>query len=342
MLTSTVLTQLAVPALVARLGVGRTLALGLLALGAPAPLHVLSADLIPMLAIAVVRGAGFAVLTVVGATLAATVVPAERRGEAIGLYGLAVSLPNLVGIPAGVALTQVGEFRWVAWLAAAPVLAIPVALSLQQAMTDGAVPPGATDAPMPAGKPVVRAVLIPSLILLVVTLAGGGLVTFLPIERPTGSLAAVALALFGASAALTRWRVGALADVRGDRVLLPAAVLSAAAGMGMLSVGLQGRLSSDALVLVGATLFGAGYGSVQNLTLVIAFARAGPRRTTTASAIWNAAFDAGTGVGAVAVGAVAAIGLGLPGSFGVTAVLVALSLPLAVRVRRPKPTPRAQ
>jgi predicted MFS family arabinose efflux permease len=75
-------------------------------------------------------------------------------------------------------------------------------------------------------------------------------------------------------------------------------------------------------------VFGAGFGATQNLTLVVAFARAGPAQVTTASAVWNGAFDAGTALGAVAVGAVAA-GLGFPLAFVGCAIVVAAALPLA-------------
>ena len=58
------------------------------------------------------------------------VAPASRHGEAVGIYGLSIALPNLVGVPAGVALTQAGHFSAVALLAACPVLAVPFALRL--------------------------------------------------------------------------------------------------------------------------------------------------------------------------------------------------------------------
>src|SRR5205085_10800457 len=102
-------------------GIGPVLAAGLVALGAPAPLYVLSDGLGWLSAVSAVRGAGFAVLTVLGSSLAALVVPPERRGESIGLYGLAIAVPNLVAVPAGVALVLAGHSGSVAWLAASPV-----------------------------------------------------------------------------------------------------------------------------------------------------------------------------------------------------------------------------
>jgi hypothetical protein len=63
-------------------------------------------------------------------------------------------------------------------------------------------------------------------------------------------------------------------------------------------------------------MFGTAYGAVQNLTLVVAFARAHGQGTSNVSAVWNVAFDTGTGIGAVAVRALAAARHGRAGGAG--------------------------
>ena len=170
-----------------------------------------------------------------------------------------------------------------------------------------------------------------SAVLLVVTLAGGGLVTFLPIERPDGVLATAALLVFGVTAALGRWRAGVLADRTGTRRLLPLALLVSAVGLTAVALGLD---AGTGWVLTGAAVFGAGYGTVQNLTLLAAFARAGESGATTASAVWNASCDAGTAVGALVLGLVAA-GVGLPWTYVLVAGALLLTLPLARVATRP-------
>ena len=331
MLACTVLVQGAVPALVRRCGLGPTLAAGLVALGAPAPLYAAGHHLGLLLAAAAVRGAGFAVVTVVGSTLAAAVAPPERRGESIGLYGLAIAVPNLLGVPGGVALAQHGGFRWVAYASALPVLAVPLALALgRSAHSPVRTAQSQSERARPErGRAVLARVAVPAFVLLTATLAGGGLVTYLPIQLPTGALATAALLGFGATAALGRWRAGALSDRFGTGLLLPAAQVAAVLGTALVALGL-GKGSAPVLV-AGAVLFGAGYGAVQNLTLVQAFAAAGPGHATTASALWNAAFDAGTGIGAIVVGALAATGLGVPIVLALTALLMLTALPLTAR-----------
>jgi predicted MFS family arabinose efflux permease len=304
---------------------------GLLAMGAPAPLYVLDDSVLWISALSAVRGAGFAVLTVLGATLATRVAPPERRGEAVGVYGLAIAIPNLVGIPAGAALVLNGHVGWLAWLSAAPVLGVLFVPMLIRSV--GPEPP-----PGPAGssRKAARAALAPSAVLFVVTMAGGGLVTFLPIERPDGAVATVALLVFGLTAAVTRWGAGLLADRLKSRMLLPLSLGAAAVGMLVTAFGLGG---GRVWIHLGAALCGAGFGAVQNLTLLAAFRRAGEDGTTAASAMWNASFDGGTGTGALVIGLVAA-GIGLDWTYVAVGVLLALLWPLAVVSTGPGATER--
>lgn len=332
MLVSTVATQVTVPAVVRHLGSGRGLAIGLLALGAPCPLYALFTDLGPLLAISAVRGVGFALLTVIGSTLTRMLAPPGRHGEAAGLYGLMIGGTAMAVVPGAVALGQAFGYGPVAVLASLPVLAVPMALKLSNGRDVHVAEPSGI-----GHRQAVLRVLVPSLLLLVVTLAGSGLVTFVPIERPAGLLAATVLLAFGVASAVGRWRVGALADRIGTRMLLPVSLATTAAGLAAVAVGLAA--GSSAVLVAAAAVCGLGYGAVQNLTLVVAFARVDPVDVPTASAAWNIAFDAGTAVGAVAVGAVAAMGadpggdggLGVAVALGLCAVLLALVVPLSTR-----------
>ena len=83
--------------------------------------------------------------------------------------------------------------------------------------------------------------------------------------------------------------------------------------------------------ILACALVGICYGTLQTLTMLQAFAAAGPRRVGTASAVWNAGFDTGTASGSLVVGAVA-VGSGFGPGMALTAVLCLLTLPLA-RVR---------
>jgi len=334
MLATTVATQTLVPAMVKRFGLVAVLAAGLVLLGAPAPLYLIGRHLGGVLVISGVRGMGFAILTVLMPLVASRLVPPARRGGAIGLYGLAIAIPNLAGVPGGVALTGAGHFSWVAVASASPLLALPLLGRIGRSVRSvGHDLPaeGSTSALAHSGR-ALRSIAGVTVVLLVVTLSGGGVLTFLPVASTSGTLATVALLVFGATGALSRWRAGILADRVGSRKLLPAAVLVGSAGMALIAGGLA--FPTSALVLTGAAVLGLGYGSVQNVSLLVAFDRAGPRNQAVASAAWNAAFDSGTAIGALVVGVAATAGpgggVGFGWSFAGCAILIALTVPLAV------------
>jgi MFS family permease len=120
LLAATVLAQLAVPRALVGWGTGGVLVAGLLLLGVPAPGYLLSDGLGWVLGLSAVRGLGFGILTVVGSTVVTHLVPAGRRGAAIGVYGLAVAVPNLLLLPGSVPVVDRWGFGPVFWAAALP------------------------------------------------------------------------------------------------------------------------------------------------------------------------------------------------------------------------------
>ena len=82
--------------------------------------------------------------------------------------------------------------------------------------------------------------------------------------------------------------------------------------------------------MVGAAVFGFGLGAAQNDSLVAIMNRAGPGRHGLASTVWNFAYDAGMGTGAVLFGAVVG-GVGYAWAFGIAVVVIVLVAPTARR-----------
>ncbi|NUO98198.1 MAG: MFS transporter [Nonomuraea sp.] len=312
MMLATVLAELAVPWLLSRYGYRRALALGLLLLGLPALLLPLSAALPLVLAVCVLRGAGLGVLVVAGTALTADLAPADRRGEGLGLYGLAVGLPSVLGLPLGLWAADALGFTPVFVIAGLLPLAGLVAVS-----------------GLPALKPVPAAeggrssgLAAPMLVFASVTVAVGVLATFLPLAG-SPELASVALLAQSLATPAARWWAGRFGDRHGSAGLLVPGLLAAAAG-----TALQAWTDGPVPVVAGMALFGAGFGVLQNATLALMLERGGSARV---SALWNLAYDAGMGVGAAGFGLV----LGHTGyalGFVLVAALMVAVLPLT-RVR---------
>lgn len=342
----TVGTQLLVPAMLRRLGHRPVLVVGSLLLGLPTPLLVLTADLGPVLAISALRGVGFGMATVAGSALVAELVEPSAHGRASARYGYAVGIPQLACLPAGVAVVDVLGFAGVFLVAGIT----PVVGALVMAFVRG---PG-RDEPFAtahrsshAGKGMAsggrsagvshprerrrRLPAAPVLAMLACSTAQGGVITFAPLAAP-GARFAVPAALFATAlgALLGRGFAGSRTDRSGrPGALLPAGTLLAAAGL----LGVLLAPVTPVLLVAGAAAIGAGFGLVQNDAMVALFAAAGPLHYGAASAAWNIAYDAGTGLGASGLGAIAEP-FGFVAAFGTTAAFLLVVTPL-VRRRRP-------
>lgn len=345
---ATVLFQTVVPAALRRLGWGPVLVAGLVLLGAPSLAHLVSNELGPVLAIAAVRGAGFAVLTVAGSGAVADLVEPARRGRAIGAFGLAIAGPQLVLLPAAPWVAETFGYQWVFLVGALPLVGVVPAIRLAGRLharhAEQAAEAAAAGHVHPVGR---RAALLalaaPVGILLGVTLAGGALITFTPQLTGDAVTVTLGLALLTATAALARWLVGGAADRFGaHRLLWPFILVTtaglvlvawAAIGAGSGASASSGGDAATAPLLVGLALVGVSYGGLQNLTMGEAFAAVPPRQSVFASAVWNIGFDLGSGIGAVLVGMIAT-GSSFSAAFLAAAVISLATLPLALRRRR--------
>lgn len=327
MLATTAACQPFVPILLRRLRTTPVMALGLLALGLPAPALIWAGAGAGLYAICAIRGIGFAIFTIAGTVANAEVAPEGRLGEVTGWYGLAAAGPNVVMVPLSVLVLHEIGFWPVAVLAATPVLGAVFALALGGGWRRD---PGDEVRAAPgrgAIAPAVRRSLAPAVVLFALTTAGGAVVTILPIERP-GLTATAGLALLGAVTAASRWRAGIVVHRRGVVALLPWTCAITAVALLVFAAGLTD--DTTGVVLFACAACGVGYGAVQSLTLVAAFARTERRMRPVASAVWNVAFDSGTGVGAVLIGVLSAGSLGIWGAFAVLSGLVAAVIPFAL------------
>jgi predicted MFS family arabinose efflux permease len=313
---STVAAEVVTTRVMARLGGQRVLAIGLALLCVPALALLVDGSLALIIAVCIVRGVGFALVLISGASMVAALAPEGKRGEGIGIYGIVVGVPAIFALPFGVGLVeQLGFAPLFIVSGAIGALAVVVAL-----------------VPLPAGDiaevhGMLRVLRSPGVARLAIifsatTLASGLLLTYLPIAAGstfTSAVAALALLVIQLTATIARWFAGRYGD-RHDawRLLLPAA--------GVIVVGLLVMLFAPQLVILGAAVFGLGFGVLQNCTLHLMFESTGPAGYGASSAIWNIAYDVGLGVGALSFGL-----LGADYALGVSVALVAIAAIAVVR-----------
>ena len=326
LLLGTVVAELASPAAMRRCGYRVTLAGGALLMGVPLLVMLVHATLAITLIASLARGFGFGLGAVVLGALVPLLVPADRRGEGLALSGVVETVPGVVALPAGVWLAGHAGFALVVTVAAVTAL-VPAAATAWLPRRVGADDPGAASG---QDRPIGLLAGLrqtgqrrPALIFAASTVAGGVVVSFLPLatglSRNVAAAGLFAQALTGMAG---RWWAGRLGDRLGHARLLPPALAIAAAGMAGLF-----WLGSPVAVIAGMGLFGLGFGVLQNATFALMIDRMPESGFGAASAIWNLAYDAGYGAGPAAFGVFVGA-TGYPIAFALSALIMVVVLPL--------------
>ncbi|MGH3147770.1 MAG: MFS transporter, partial [Rubrobacter sp.] len=276
---STVLAQIQMPRVLGRYGYTKALACGLVFLGVPAFLYAYAQTIAPILAVTLVRGVGFGIITVVFAALIVELAPPERRGEAFGLFGVAITLPTIYCNSLGLWTVDRFGYEVVFVLGGAtPLLGLVMILGIRSA-----APSREREEPQPGffaglGRAPLRRIFF---LFATSTMAGGVIVTFLPLAVPGSGVfsAASALLLVGVTSTASRWWAGRFSDRRDPRLLLAPGLLGCALGIAGLPLG-------GMILLVGAVLFGIGFGLLQNATLIMMMERVSKAEYGLGSTLW--------------------------------------------------------
>jgi MFS family permease len=331
LLLGTVGAELASSYLIRRYGYRPVLAAGAVLLGTPSLVLLTHASLVAVAVASVIRGFGFGLGTVVLDTLAALLVPPDRRGEGLGLFGVFATVPGVVALPAGVWLAGNFGYSIVVVLTAVTALVPLLVLAWLPGRPTGSQAVSAGQAGQPEGQATGLLAglrrfgqLRSALIFAVSTVAAGVVVSFLPLASGVSrNVAAIGLLAQALTATVSRWWAGRRGDRVGHgRLLIPALTIA--------SLGMAGLiwLASPIAVITGMCLFGAGFGVLENATFALMIDRMPPAGLGTASAIWNLAYDGGYGAGPAVFGLFVGF-TGYPVAFALVGLLMLTALPAA-------------
>lgn len=329
-MAATVLTQMITPRLCRRFGYIPVMSVAAFLLGVPAVGHVFSMEPLPVLIVCVLRGVGFGSLTVAESALIAELVPMRFLGKASGMLGLAVGLSELLFLPLGLYLAEQISFDVVYLCGAITALVAALMCLLIPRIKPEAKEPSQTSSdkmPVPTWK----LVTVPAIGISVASMGFGVVSTFLPAavreaDAVNGALfAGIVLSIVGGAQMVFRYMSGVIADKRGEagKVMAPG-LFAGACGLALMSATVLNDWSVWLLFLA-ALLYGGGFGIAQNEALLMMFTRLPRSKVSEASALWNIAFDAGTGVGSFALGFVATA-FAYSGAFAVSAGIMVFGL----------------
>ncbi len=266
---------------------------------------------VPGLVVArLVLGVGDALLFTAAATWIVDLAPPGRRGQAIGLFGLAIWGGLAAGPIFGELLLRLGSYDAVwAFSAVMPLLGALVARGVPEVRPA----PGAPDAAR--GPLVPRPVIPPGVALALANVGYGTMAGFVVLHLDDAGVGggATAFTAFAAAVVLARLLAGRLPDVLGPRTTAIAAGAAETAGLGLLALA-----PSFPVALAGAVVMGCGFSLLFPSLALIAVSRVGGERRGAALGAFTAFFDAGVGLGAPLAGAVAALA-GYPAAFWLAA-----------------------
>jgi MFS family permease len=273
----------------------RFITVGLVVLAVANAAYGLTHSLPPVFLLRIAHGVGWAVFGTAAYAFVAHIVPAERRGEAMGYYGMASNLAMAVGPALGAWVMARSGFPVLFGVAAALALAgFGLSLGLEK---------------LPAGPPAVegalleRSALLPSLVYALFCVTYGAVISFLPlyarargITHPAWFFTTYALTLI-----LTRSLTGWLSDRHGRaRVIVPGLLLAAVA---LVIFAFASTLAAFLLVSV---LYGLALAALQPAMLALVVDRAPAGRRGAAMGTFTMGIDLGIASGAGLGGLVAA------------------------------------
>jgi MFS family permease len=268
------------------------------------------------LVIRVIHGMGYSASTNATGTIAADVIPKERRGQGFGYYGFVMTASLALGPAAALMIMKSSNIE-TAFAVAAVIAALGLIASffISYENKPGFKPAGGTDAKvgtqaglnqLTRGKMNLsfgyeKTALPVSLVMLFVAFAYSGIVTFLP--SYSGALGidniSIYFIVYAVVLLITRLIVDHITKTQDISVVLLPGILSMAVAFSLLGFG-----KTLPLFLAAAVFYGVGYGSVQPTLNAMVISACGPSKRSAANSTFFSAMDLGIGLGAMAWGMV--------------------------------------
>ncbi len=271
-----------------------------------------------MLIVRFAHGLVWGVATTTGSTLIVDIIPAERRGEGIGLYGLAMTIPMAIGPFAGLQLARNNDFTLMFLCAGGLAFAgflFTIFIKYPEVSLAGKTKFSIRNLLEKSALPV-------TFNLLLINISYGGLVSFISIYALKTGLGhtGVFFIIFASGITLARIYMGKIFDRHGPKML-------AIVGISLLISGhiVLGTIINIAGFMISGFLLGLGSGvvfptfqaMVNNLVL--------PHRRGAANSTLFSGLDLGIGLGMLITGFLAH-SIGLPHTYLIYGALNAVAL----------------
>lgn len=274
-------------------------------------------SLLFLFAMRMVQGIGWGFSTTASGTIATDLIPAKRRGEGMGYYGLSGTLALALGPALALTLVDVIAFSQLFL-----ICALLGGTSVLMASLIRYRPVEKPTTKPKKGDFYEKSALVPSILLLFVTTTFGGITSFLPIFTVQEGISGIQwyFLIFALSLMLSRTFAGKVYDRKGHKaVFIPGAVSV------LLAMLLLAGLQNSGMLFVAAFLYGSGFGAIQPALQAWAVQEAPINRRGMANATFFSFFDLGVGCGAMIFGLIAH-------AFGYPSIYIASAISVSVAI----------
>lgn len=249
-----------------------------------------------VLALRLFHGMGMGLFPTAATVVVAEVAPPARRGEAMGWFGIANSVGLILGPVVGMPIAAGAGFRTLFLVAGGVALMGLACIGMLPRI--GRVPAQIARPPRPQDFFSPAAVL-PSVLLLFLYVPYGTMLAFIPLvaaDRGLGNPGTFYTA-FALAVLVIRSRAGHVSDRRGRPAVIIPGLLMAGVAFAILAL-TSGRI----WVLVGAAIYGFGFGSVQPALMALTADRVPPEERGKAMGTFYTAWELGIMTGSAGAG----------------------------------------
>lgn len=275
-------------------------AIGALATGG----YYLATEVWVLVLIRIFHGFGFGITTTYFTTIAAELIPEERRGEGIGYFGVGETTMVSVGPLIGVMFLEMWDFKGL-FMSGMAIMLLTLLITMFISRKSNDSEDLVKDSTPPIQfKLIEKRVIFQSLLIALIGIAAGGIMSFIALFAVERGLSQVAwfFTIVALAGLVVRFFSGRMYDKFGpSHVLIPFGLV-AIAGLVLLVF-----VQNDVQFLMAAFLYGLGFGAVFPAIQTWCISSVEEHEHESAVASFFNFFDIGIGVGAMALGIVAQV-----------------------------------
>lgn len=284
-----------------------------------------------LLIIRFIQGIGFGFASTATGTIATDLIPPKRRGEGMGYFGLSGNLALAFGPALGLTLVDIITFPQL-FLVSAGVVVVALLLStIVRYKEVEESPDRSTTVKFDIFE---KTAIQPSVLLFFLTFTFGGIASFLPLYAAQKGIDGMEMYFltYAIFLMISRTFAGRIYDLKGHTYVFPPGVI-----MIFIAMLLLAWLPNTIVLIIAASIYGLGFGSVQPALQAWAVDQAAAHRKGMANATLFSFFDLGIGIGAIIFGGIAQkFGYGYIYLTSATSVLVSLAIYIGLLVRARK------